>query len=238
MRAKLLGSQENIVNEAPEVESLALGPADVVLAGRYQRVDGAGVGFVPADLRDFAPWWEAALRDWHTIAPEKFPDFAGWDEEDEEYEWLSHAEQEAANAIAAERERFAAQRAEHDAQMLSLEAAAAASNGRLTVLPTGTGTELQDAARDVLRDIGYKRGRHGCFREVRRPGATGGLSNHRTCRLEDWLVIGDATGVANEAKGAKASKMTALADLATINGVQGDPVCAIDIAHVFDDLDA
>lgn len=188
----------------PVVEPLALGPTDMMLAGRYQRVDGAGVWFVPADLRDFDPWWEAALRDWHTMAPDRFPDFPGWDED---YAWLSYAEQQTADAITAERESFAAAQTAHAARVHELKTALADSNNGLKVLLTGSGTELQNAVRDVLSDFGYD------VEDMDSSGQFDEREQREDYRIREpgivaWLAIGDATGVA---KGAKASKLLALA---------------------------
>lgn len=188
--------------EYPAIESLAFGPSESALAGRYTRTSGSSTWFIPVDVEDFARWWDAALRDWHTIDSEKFPDLPGWIEN---YDWLSHDEQGLADAIKAEEERFESARLEHESRMAELkkEAESAASKSTKELL-VGTGVELQNTVRDVLRGFGYDvrdMDREYPDREPR--------EDYRITEpgIEGWLAIGDATGVA---RGAKSSKIAAL----------------------------
>lgn len=192
----------NANTEYPVVEVLAYGPSKSALAGRYTRMGGAATWFVPLDVEDFAPWWDAALRHWHTIDSERFPDLPGWIEH---YDWLSHDEQVASDAIAAEEARFAVAQLEHEARIAELRCQVAdAANGSTKSLLVGTGTELQKAVLDVLVEFGY------VVRDMdqefpdREP-----REDYRITEpgIEGWLVIGDATGVA---KGAKANKIAAV----------------------------
>lgn len=187
-------------SSTPPLRTFLLGPTDISLMGSYQRADGAGVWVVPSDVSDFSPWWEQALRDWHSIDAERFPGFPGWIEKDE---WRSHAETEIIAAIQSEGVEFANFVDKHRARVekLKLELqAASAADAPLKQLLTGSGLALQDAVRDVLREFGYlvrdmdaeypERESREDFR-ITEPGHP------------NSLVIADATGVAKGAKGAK-----------------------------------
>ncbi len=49
--------------------------------------DDIGVWFMPDDVSDNSLWWQAVLRDWHSIDPAKFSDLPG---RLKDYDWLSH----------------------------------------------------------------------------------------------------------------------------------------------------
>ncbi|MCK0517100.1 hypothetical protein [Williamsia sp. DF01-3] len=185
--------------EVPTYQTLAEGPEHLALAGRYVR-DNVGVWFLPDDVSDIAGWWQAVLRDWHSIDPVKFPDLPGWIEN---YKWLSYDEQQVADDIETERRRFAGETLAHHERIRELrDRAAAAVDTPVKQLLSGTGLPLQDAVRDVLREIGYTvedMDASGKFNE-REPREDFRITEPGT---DQWLVIGDATGVAKGAKGAK-----------------------------------
>lgn len=185
--------------EVPTYQTLAEGPGHLALAGRYVR-DDFGVWFLPEDVSDIALWWQAVLRDWHSIDPVKFPDLPGWIEN---YKWLSYEEQQVADDIEIERQRFDDETLAHHERIRELrDRAAAAVDAPVKQLLSGTGFPLQDAVRDVLREIGYTvedMDSSGKFNE-REPREDFRITEPGVNR---WLVIGDATGVAKGAKGAK-----------------------------------
>ena len=190
------GSQEN----GPVFRSFILGPADISLMGSYRRVDGSGVWLIPYDVPDFQPWWEEALREWHTFDSERFPGFPGWIERDD---WKTVNEQRLIAEVRSEEEKFAALATQHEETIERLQGeldAASTANAPAKQLLTGTGTPLQDVVRDVLRDFGYT------VREMdkefpeREPREDFRITEPD---YPSWLVIADATGVAKGAKGAK-----------------------------------
>lgn len=208
-RGTQFGVRLDVPSEAhryPAITPFAFGPGDVILAGTYRRVDGASVWLVPVDVEDFAPWWDEALRDWHNLAPAKFPDMPSWSED---YEWLPYEEQVTVDRMRDARTEFERQAEEHEARMTNLAAqldAAAASNESLRQLLVGTGIPLQNAVSNVLRAFGYNvRDMDEVYPERQ------GREDYRITEQghDDWLVIGDATGVT---KGAKQEKLTNLAN--------------------------
>ncbi|MDR6912948.1 hypothetical protein J2W54_004961 [Rhodococcus fascians] len=187
----------------PTIEVLAFGPSNVMLAGRYRHIDGGAVWFVPEDITDFTPWWDAALRHWHTIDSDKFPDLPGWVES---YDWLTYEERSAVDAIADEEERFAAVQSEHRQRMEDLQSKAAnATDSHMKALLTATGAELQNAVRDVLCEFGYDVLDMDKKYPAREPREDYRITDPD---LHEWLAIGDATGIA---RGAKSAKVMALA---------------------------
>lgn len=132
------------------------GPRESPLAGSYERTNEASVWLVPEDVGDLAPWVLAALRDWHSLYPERFPGIPEWTSESKYRsgaEVRLHEELKArTKAIEAEVKRFLADKKEIESR-LSAAAEDAARYER--ALLTAQGDELAQAVAQALRDLGF-----------------------------------------------------------------------------------
>ena len=97
-------------------------------------------------------WVEAAINHWHTLDVKRFPGTLDWS--NQAWDWLTPDEIEAAKAVVeVMEEKKRIEGLEEAAMQRFNEARASARSGPFRLL-TEQGTELADAVRDVLRDIG------------------------------------------------------------------------------------
>lgn len=61
------------------------------LAGRYPRSDASEAWVLPFDVPDVVPWLQAALAEWHSLAPDRFPGVPDWSHQDA---WSTAQEQQ------------------------------------------------------------------------------------------------------------------------------------------------
>lgn len=187
------------------------GPDDLTLAGRIRHQGGGSVWIVPADVNELESWWRHALQDWHQeYGSPRFPGVPNWSEAEE---WMTHEERQINRAVEDAEAAFAIVKAEHEGRIEEYRSAADAAREKADnnerVLLIGQGDPLQDAVLGALQTLGFT------VRDMDKEWDD--KARREDYRIEDpdspgWLAIGDATGTA---KGAKASKHTALTGFGT-----------------------
>ncbi|WP_307082883.1 hypothetical protein [Arthrobacter agilis] len=183
------------------VDSFAIGPQGVILAGTITAPKRGEVWFVPSEVRTLGPWINAAFASWRRLEPKKFPGVPDWWASPE---WYSAAESAIALRLVEENETFERAKAKFEAARVQLESeldkareeAAAGSRQLLR----GQDDALQDAVRDALEDLGFG------VRDMDLEWED--KERREDFRITDpddpqWLVLGDATGVSGNAKGGK-----------------------------------
>jgi hypothetical protein len=168
------------------------GPRHTPLAGSYERTDKASVWLLPEDIGDLAPWVLAALRDWHSLYPERFPGIPEWTTDSK---YRSSAEERLhedlktrTEAIQAEVQKFLAEK-EGIESRLSAAAEEAARYER--ALLTGQDEELAQAIARALRDLGF------AVRDMDEEWEPG--KRREDYRITDpdevdWIAVGEAKG--------------------------------------------
>ncbi|MET9910374.1 hypothetical protein ABZZ74_26820 [Streptomyces sp. NPDC006476] len=91
---------------APKITPFITTADNHALAGKYARSDSSEAWLLPADTPDFPLWVKAALAEWHSLAPDRFPGVPDWSEQPE---WFTEAELE----IAAELKNLEIERSEY-----------------------------------------------------------------------------------------------------------------------------
>ena len=177
----------------PPVRPFLFGPDDLILAGSYERGDGsAGVWVVPSDVPDLLPWVVAALREWSTLNPARFPAPPDWHDAEQ---WRSGEEvrlradlAEFEGNLKAEVDRLLAERKQ---RLEAIEEAKVRADLFERALVTGQDTVLADAVARALQVLGFEvrdmdaEAEPGMFKEDYRitdPDAP------------DWLALGEAKG--------------------------------------------
>lgn len=193
-----------------QLRPFLIGPDDLILAGSYERIDGGSGWLIPADVHDPAAWFSQALLDWHRNQPSTFPAVAHWEDSEA---WMTGAERAVNHELKERSDDFQRFRDEYEAHRQRLTAdleglRVSARVGRRALL-TAQDDLFQNAAFEALCALGFEvedmdtiwpdRERREDFRI-------------RDADQADWMVIGDATGVA---KGAKGAKLQALAGYVT-----------------------
>lgn len=199
-------AQSGLINpdEVPAgvvMDSFAVGPQGIILAGTLNAPKRGEVWFVPSEVSTLGPWIHAAFASWRRREPKKFPGVPDWWASPE---WYSAAESAIALRIAEESEAFERAKAKFEAICTQLESeldtareeAAAGSRQLLR----GQDDALQDAVRDALEDLGF------AVRDMDLEWED--KERREDFRITDpddpqWLVLGDATGVSGNAKGGK-----------------------------------
>jgi len=199
-------SQSGLMNpsDVPEgvnLDSFAIGPRGLVLAGSLDMPGRGEVWFVPYEVNTLRPWITAALVNWRRRDSKKFPGIPEWWASPE---WYSAAETTIAGKIADEEARFEEVKTKFEATLKELEselesAREVATSGARQLL-SGQDDPLQEAIRDALEELGFT---------VRDMDLEWDEKERREdFRISDsddpqWLVLGEATGVRGNAKGGK-----------------------------------
>lgn len=184
-----------------ELDSFAIGPQKLVLAGSVKAPDRGEVWFVPNAVSDLAPWVTAAFQSWRRSDALKFPGLPDWWNA---REWHSADESVIAERIDQETAEFEAARAKYESATTTLqtelETARAKATGGVRQLLRGQDDALQEAVGVALTELGFN---------VRDMDLEWNEKERREdFRITDdqapgWLVLGDATGVRGNAKGSK-----------------------------------
>ncbi|WP_404385916.1 hypothetical protein LL946_06355 [Knoellia locipacati] len=138
------------------IRPFLLGPDDIVLAGSYQRNDLSSVWLLPNDLPDMYPWVLEALKEWHSLYPDRFPLLPEWHDTPD---WQSAAER----AIAAQREKateaFRVRQVEHEQQLAILDDRASVAQREADAyqraLLTQDGEALASAVGSAFAHLGF-----------------------------------------------------------------------------------
>lgn len=183
------------------LDSFAVGPQGIVLAGTLNAPKRGEVWFVPTEVSTLGPWINAAFASWRRREPKKFPGVPDWWASPE---WYSAAESAIALRIADEsatfervKTQFEALRSRLESKLEKAREEAAAGSRQLL---RGQDDALQHAVRDALEDLGFAvRDMDLEWEEKER------REDFRITDPDDpqWLVLGDATGVSGNAKGGK-----------------------------------
>jgi hypothetical protein len=91
-----------------KLEPFILTASSDVLAGRYRRSEKSECWLLPADTPDIVPWISAALGEWSTLDPERFPGVPDWSHFPE---WMTNVErslQSELEGLAEEKEDYLA----------------------------------------------------------------------------------------------------------------------------------
>ncbi|GEC10757.1 hypothetical protein SSP24_84120 [Streptomyces spinoverrucosus] len=140
----------------PEIVPFIATADGEALAGRYARSDSSEAWLLPPDAPDLPAWVQAALAEWHGMAPERFPGVPDWSEQDA---WLTNEEL----ALAAEIAGVKKERAEQLDRLEKLEAALRirmevardSANRYERALLTAQSDELKHVVIQALREIGF-----------------------------------------------------------------------------------
>jgi hypothetical protein len=199
------GFKERLFGDRPsgfrQVRPFLLGPQDLILAGSYERIDGGSGWVIPADVANPAAWFSQALLEWHRSKPSTFPAVSHWEDDPA---WMTKAEREVHAELERQREAFRKAKEDYEAHeaRLSNQLASLRESARVgrRALLTAQDDPFQDAALKALLALGFDvedMDKTWPDRERR--------EDFRIRDVEDssWMVIGDATGVAKGAKGAK-----------------------------------
>lgn len=189
------------VPEGVNLDSFAIGPQGLVLAGTLDMPGRGEVWFVPSEVSTLRPWITAAFVNWRRRDSKKFPGVPEWWASPE---WYSAGETAIAGKIADETSRFEEVKTDFEAALKALEselvaAREVASSGSRQLL-SGQDDPLQDAIRVALGELGFT---------VRDMDLEWDEKERREdFRISDsddpqWLVLGEATGVRGNAKGGK-----------------------------------
>lgn len=168
------------------------GPREVPLAGSYERTNEASAWLLPPDVGDLAPWVLAALREWHSLYPERFPGVPDWTTESRYHssaEVRLHQELDArAKVIQEEIEKYLADKKEIQSRLS--EATEEATHYERTLL-TATGDKLAQVVARALRDLGFS---VQDMDEVWEPQKR--REDYRITDSDDaaWLAVGEAKG--------------------------------------------
>lgn len=168
------------------------GPRDVALAGSYPRTSEASVWLLPPDVDDLAPWVLAALREWHSLYPDRFPTLPDWPN-DPAYrsadEARLHQRLEArTQAFQAEMQKYLTDKQDIESQLA--EAAEAADRYERALL-TGQGEELEAAIAAAFRALGF-----GVEDMDEKWPAQARREDYRITDPDesDWIAVGEAKG--------------------------------------------
>ncbi|MGI0133569.1 MAG: hypothetical protein ACREBW_01235 [Candidatus Micrarchaeaceae archaeon] len=179
--------------------------AGYVLAGRYKRSLTSEAWLLPSDTPDVAPWVRAALAEWHSLAPDRFPGVPDWSEQ---LEWMTSEERDIATKVKDIQHRREALLAELDATEKDLiqelsDAQQRASQYERALL-TSQSDPLVSAVMRAFRELGF------LVTDADLDAAPG--DHLEDLRVEDpgspgWIAIAEVKGYT---KGAKTEALTQL----------------------------
>lgn len=174
------------------------GPQDCILAGSYQRSGMASVWVIPWDVPEIPAWLRAALGEWHTLYPTRFPAIPDWDNDPA---WKSAAELEIiARKDDAEREILAQiekLRDVHQALDAELEVERKRADAYERALLTEDGEVLERAVQQALGDLGFEVTN---MDEIWPLGQRREDLRVRTAVDPDWVAIVEVKGYSKGAK--------------------------------------
>jgi len=188
---------------APEIVPFISTAESHPLAGKYPRSDASEAWLLPEDIPDFPSWVQAALAEWHSLAPERFPGVPDWSTRKA---WLTKEEL----TLTAEIEAVKKERAEQVERLQKLEAelqarlatARESADKYERALLTTQSDELKNSVIRALQEIGFN---------VVDADETAQADDH----LEDlhitdpdipgWVALGEVKGYT---KGAKTEGLT------------------------------
>lgn len=139
----------------PEVEPFIETADGWCLAGRYKRSDVSEAWVLPFDVPDLVPWVQAALAEWHSLAPDRFPGVPDWSHQET---WSNAQEQQVRRDLTAveQAREQALQEFDDKAQRLQddLREAREAADRYERALLTAQDDELRVAVMRALREFG------------------------------------------------------------------------------------
>lgn len=197
-----------ISRTASEHEALTIDPfistaAHKVLAGRYKRSLSSEAWLLPSDTPDLLPWVRAALAEWHTLAPDRFPGIPDWTESDE---WLTSSERslrERLREVNQRREDILREltAVEADIRQKLRKASEEADNYERALLTTQS-DKLVGSVIKALRELGFS------VIDADQQAQSG--DHLEDIRIEDsstpgWIALGEIKGYT---KGAKTEALT------------------------------
>lgn len=127
-----------------------------MLAGRYKRSLTSEAWLLPSDISDIIPWIRAALAEWHSLAPDRFPSLPDWSETPE---WMT-AEEKKLTArltdISRKREELLAKLEEEEGEVRrELLAAQESASVYERALLTSQSEDLVKAVMRAFTEIGF-----------------------------------------------------------------------------------
>ncbi|MFJ7105010.1 hypothetical protein [Streptomyces albogriseolus] len=150
--SRVAWESENI----PELEPFICTPDGDVLAGRYKRSDAAEAWLLPHDTPDLVDWVKAAIAEWHSLAPERFPGIPDWSRQSK---WMTPTEKRISAEISKVRERRRALLAELADREGELEKKLAdvveAADASERALLTTQSDALKHAVMTALNSLGF-----------------------------------------------------------------------------------
>ncbi|MCK2238983.1 MULTISPECIES: hypothetical protein [unclassified Crossiella] len=127
-----------------------------VLAGSYRRSAESETWLLPPDTPDPIAWVKAALAEWHSLAPARFPGVPDWSQAEE---WSTKQERSlriSLSELAIAREEMLTELAKREAAVRAeLREAVAAADGYERALLTSQSDQLVQAVARALREFGF-----------------------------------------------------------------------------------
>jgi hypothetical protein len=142
--------------DTPDIAPFISTGDGAALAGKYARSDASEAWLLPSDVPDLPVWVNAAMAEWHGLAPERFPGVPDWSKRDA---WLTQEEL----ALAAEIAGVEKERAEQLERLGKLEAdlrvrmelACDSADRYERALLTAQSDELKRVVMQALQEIGF-----------------------------------------------------------------------------------
>ncbi|MFF1779615.1 hypothetical protein [Streptomyces virginiae] len=188
---------------SPQIQPFIATPDGHILAGRYRRSEDSEGWLIPADAPDLDLWVKAALGEWHSLNPDRFPGLPDWAQSPH---WMTQRELTISDDIENVRKRRAEILEELDEKEMELRARLSEARNEADsyerALLTAQSDDLKSAVQKVLLELGFR---------VLDSDATAPPDDH----LEDlqigdpdspdWVCLGEVKGYS---KGAKTEALT------------------------------
>jgi hypothetical protein len=143
--------------EKAVIEPFITTGAGNVLAGRYKRSSTSEAWLLPGDTPDVASWVRAALAEWHSLAPDRFPGVPDWSEQPE---WMTAEERDISAKIKGIQHQREVLLDALDAQEKDLRRELRDAQGRASqyqrALLTSQSDSLKDAVIWAFGEIGFQ----------------------------------------------------------------------------------
>lgn len=176
-----------------------------VLAGMYERSPTSEAWVLPSDTPDVVSWIRAALAEWHSLSPDRFPGVPDWSEQPE---WMTAEERDISARVKDIRHQRVVLLDTLDAQERDLLQELRDAQGRASqyqrALITSQSDSLKDAAMRAFSEIGF---------QVTDADLDAVPDDHlEDLRIEDpdapeWIALAEVKGYT---KGAKTEALTQL----------------------------
>ncbi|MGW0163818.1 hypothetical protein ACWDWT_01320 [Streptomyces sp. NPDC003343] len=88
---------ESADSSVPHISPFLTTPDGDILAGRYKRSESSEAWLLPHDVLDLTDWVKAALAEWNSIAPDRFPGLPDWSQQPQ---WMTAEERRISSEIA------------------------------------------------------------------------------------------------------------------------------------------